>query len=849
MGNSLMNTPDGDNPVTAATPKTSAQPSSGWLSVEQRLPRMRIDRPQFQRGRLAPFELHRSRPPQKGLEMSVQPFRAANRPYPRPFPAHARRIALIGNYPPRRCGIATFTSDLWNALTGSQPNVRYDVYAMSESGSAYAYPPEVTGEIQQNSIEDYVETARRINRSDADVVCVQHEFGIFGGDAGENILTLLDLVHAPVATTLHTVLADPNEDQRRVMMRLARRSAKLIVMADRGRQILQDTYGVSPVKIAVIPHGAPDHPFVESEPFKSEVGFTGRDVLLTFGLLSPNKGIECMIRSLPRIVAHFPEVLYVVLGATHPNLVAREGEAYRETLFALANELGVGENVRFVNEYVDQAKLLQYLAAVDVYVTPYLNEAQITSGTLSYAVGLGKAVVSTPYWHAKELLADERGMLVPFANPVALASACTALLQDASRRETIRTNAYRGGRETIWARAAERYVSLFHRLATTPSPAAAERSAAPPCISLRGIERYTDKRGILQHGRPDRPDPTHGYCLDDNARALILIHRVRGLAPASQLDRLETVYAGFVDRAWNSEIGQFRNFMNHDGAWLEPAGSHDSFGRAFWSLGVSARCAARSDRRRWAVCLAERALEQARQLASPRAKAFVILGLERLIHTKGELAARARSALDVLSEELLSLLHPIGRCEEAWFETCLAYDNARLPEALLRAGVALGNRRMVKAGLRTLHWLCEIQTAPSGWFRPVGSESLGKSPDEILPFDQQPLEAAATIDACAAAIDASGERRWMREARRAFAWYLGENDLGIPVALPEEGLCHDGLTPCGPNLNHGAESMLSFELAIVSMNSLMQRTYPEAQRNGMRAARFAEETLIAEAVL
>jgi glycosyltransferase involved in cell wall biosynthesis len=352
---------------------------------------------------------------------------------------------------------------------------------MSEKGNAYAHPPEVVGEIRQDFIADYIRTAREINRSGADVLCLQHEFGIFGGQAGENILTLLDHVHAPVATTLHTVLENPDEDQRRVMMQLAQRSSRLIVMAQRGRRLLQDIYGLPSARIALIPHGAPDRPFMESEPFKGELGLAGREVLLTFGLLSPNKGIECMIRSLPQIVALCPDALYVVLGATHPHLAAREGEAYRQSLLKLARDLDVAEHIRFIDEYVDQAKLLRYLGATDVYVTPYLHEAQITSGTLSFAVGLGKAVVSTPYWHAQELLADDRGVLVPFADPNALASACTVLLRDTPRRAEIRINAYRAGRQSTWTRAAEQYASLFRGLAAKPGLAIGE------CAAIRSV--------------------------------------------------------------------------------------------------------------------------------------------------------------------------------------------------------------------------------------------------------------------------------------------------------------------------------------------------------------------------
>jgi glycosyltransferase involved in cell wall biosynthesis len=726
-------------------------------------------------------------------------------------------VALIGTYTPRRCGIATFTADLRAALVAEDRGLACDVYPVSDIAGAHAYPVESCMEIAQDSREFYALAARTINASDADVVCLQHEFGIFGGEAGEHILLLLDLVRAPVVVTLHTVLREPNEGQRRVVMRLARRAAKLVVMAEKGRHILQHVYGVARERIEVIPHGAPDRPLGDTAPAKRELGLGERQTLLTFGLLSPGKGVEEMIRAMPAIAAAAPQALYVVLGATHPNLVAREGEAYRDRLVALVAELGVSDHVRFVNAYVDQADLIRYLEAADIYVTPYLNEAQITSGTLSFAVALGKPVVSTPYWHAQELLADGRGVLTPFGDPNALALACADLLTDKAKRAAISARAYSTGRATIWPQAAKRYITVFDQAVRIKRSSIV--SAAVPEASIAGLARYTDEIGILQHGTLDRPDPAHGYCVDDNARALILTCRMRAMGMRrAGLDRLETKYAAFVARAWNPQTLRFRNFMSGEGVWLEEAGSDDSFGRAMWGLGVAARMAGVRSRRLWAARLAAQAMPSAIVMRSLRAVAFVILGLVELIGA-GRSGDRWAAALRDGVERLMGALasgHEAGR---EWFEAYLSYDNARLPEALLRAGAVLRDGRITTAGLRALSWLCDVQTAPSGWFRPVASESLGKPAEEALVFDQQPLEAAATIDACIAAFNVGGDRRWITEARRAFAWYLGDNDLGEPL-IAGDGLCFDGLTPRGPNLNHGAESILSLQLAILGMREL-----------------------------
>ncbi|MET0375215.1 MAG: glycosyltransferase family 4 protein, partial [Rhizorhabdus sp.] len=491
----------------------------------------------------------------------------------------ARRInhvAIIGNHPPRRCGIATFTDDVRQALTAARSDLRADVYAMDEPGSLHAYPDHVVCQISQNDLADYRAAARRINDSGAQIVCVQHEYGIFGGAAGALLFQLLDHVRVPVVVTLHTVLEHPDADQRDVIERLARRASKLIVMAEKGRSLLEKVHGIAHEKIAVVPHGVPDRPLADIAAAKRRFGFEGRKILLTFGLLSPNKGIETIVRALPVIVAEHPDVLYVVLGATHPHLVARDGEAYRESILQLAKDLGVENHLRFINEFAESERLLDYLEAVDIYVTPYLNEAQITSGTLSYAIALGKPVISSPYWHAAEVVTPETGALAPFGDHSAFAREISALLTDDDRRDRARRGAYALGRTMIWPRLAKAYLEIFD-MAVSQHPVRLPVVLRQPRAEARldGVEALTDSCGMMQHSIFSIPDRDHGYCVDDNARALILMHRL-GDARSPRSEALATVYASFVQHAWNPSSGAFRNFMSYDRRWLEEVGSQDS---------------------------------------------------------------------------------------------------------------------------------------------------------------------------------------------------------------------------------------------------------------------------------
>jgi glycosyltransferase involved in cell wall biosynthesis len=739
-----------------------------------------------------------------------------------------RRIALIGNSLPRRCGIATFTTDLQRAISTSRPNLETCIVAMTDHGQAYDYPASVAFQIRDDAIEDYVRAADFLNAGRFDIACLQHEFGIFGGEAGASILELLSRLTMPVVTTLHTVLAEPSADQRAVMERIVEGSSRIIVMANKGRELLRSVYRVPDEKIEVIAHGIPDFPFVEPDVAKARLGFSGRFVVLTFGLLSPSKGIEVMIDAMPSILKRRPGAVYVVLGATHPNLVRDQGEAYRESLMTRVRELGIEKQVVFLDKFVDQSTLLEFISMCDVYVTPYLNEAQMTSGTLAYSFGLGKPVVSTPYWHARELLADGRGVLVPFGDVAAIGNEIAQLLTDHPRRQAMRERAHAASRSMTWERTAERYLSVFEHarqghglkvIARTGPDTIAPHGPAVPAMQTGHFLSMCDDTGLLQHAVYSVPDRAHGYCVDDNARALLLACALNGPGEQPLADALTARFAAFVQHAWNPDCGRFRNFMGFNRTWLEDRGSEDSHGRTLWALGECARKDASPPRRRWAAALFAAALPIVKTFRSPRASAFTLLGLDAYCAAApGD--RQARDIRRVLADKLMLSLALVETPDWKWFEEGLAYDNARLPQALIATGMATQTPGYVDAGLRSLRWLMTQQTASTGCFRPVGTASFGELRKSPRSFDQQPVEATATIAACLTAWRANGDAEWKSIASNVFAWFLGSNDLSLALVDVATGSCRDGLHPDRANENRGGESVVCYLLGLAEIRQL-----------------------------
>jgi glycosyltransferase involved in cell wall biosynthesis len=738
-----------------------------------------------------------------------------------------QHVALLGNHLPRQCGIATFTTDLSAAIASEFPALGCFVVAMNDAGRRHAYPPVVRFEIEESDVASYRRAVDFLNVSDVDAVSLQHEYGIFGGAAGGLILPLLSELRMPIVTTLHTILAEPSPAHRRVMDEITRISERLVVMSAHGAALLQRVHGVAPEKIDLIPHGIPEVMFAAGD--KDRLGVAGKHVILTFGLLSPDKGIEYVVDALPAILEAYPDTVYIVLGATHPHVLEESGETYRLMLEARARRLGVDASMIFHNRFVSQAELGEFLSAADIYVTPYLNPEQSTSGTLAYAVGAGKAVISTPYRYANELLADGRGILVPSRDSGAIAREVVGLLADDERCATMRRRAAEYGRGMAWGAIARRHVASLERAAashaerrrtTFHARTLAERPASLPELNLDHLQCMTDDTGLLQHASFVVPRYAEGYCLDDNARALMLMVLLEqsGTVERRTVRALSSRYLAFVNHAFDPTFGRFRNFLTYGRTWGEARGSEDSHGRSLWALGTVVGRASDPGRRSLGGDLFRAALPALTHLSSPRAWAYALLGIDEYLRAfQGDSGVQA--IRELLTSRLLGLYERASAEEWPWFEERVTYCNARLPQALIVSGTAMGRAEMVAVGTRTLDWLASVQHTPDGYFAPIGSNGFYVRGSAPARYDQQPVEACGMVSACLDAHRITGEDRWSRYAASAFGWFLGQNHLQQPVFDVSTGGCRDGLHADRVNENQGAESTVSFLLALWDMRS------------------------------
>jgi glycosyltransferase involved in cell wall biosynthesis len=757
--------------------------------------------------------------------------------------ANIKQIAFLGDHLPRQCGIATFTSDICDAIATEFPECQCVVGAVNDRPEGYDYPARIRFEIDEKELDSYRRAADFLNVNNVEIILVQHEFGIYGGPAGSHLLALLRDVHMPIITALHTVLREPNPDQQALMRQLDELSSRFIVMAERGKGFLQEIYGVAPEKVDVIPHGIPDMPFIDPSFNKDQFGVEGKTVLLTFGLLSPNKGIEHVIEALPSILQQHPNVVYIILGATHPNVIAREGESYRLRLERLAEDRGVASHVIFYNRFVTLEELKEFIGAADIYITPYLNESQITSGTLAYTFGAGKAVISTPYWHAQELLADDRGILVPFANPNAIADGVNRFLSDPVLMTATRKKAWKLGREMIWPVVAKLHMESFERarasLSVRPRKAFAARTLdnrpyeLPP-LKLDHLFRMTDNTGIFQHAIFNVPNFAEGYCTDDNARAFILtllLEETTSLATQSEFERLASIYLAFLWHAFDQETCRFRNFMNHERRWLEREGSEDSHARALWAAGTALGRSKNEGHRNLCALLFQRGLPTVENFTSPRAWAFALLAIHEYLRAfSGD--RNANQLREILTNRLVELFRSNSSKDWMWFEPVATYDNARLSQAVILTGYWTSRGDVVEIGLRSLRWLVERQMADGDHFAPIGSNGFWTRGNECARFDQQPLEAYAMIAACVEAYSLTSDPIWQRAARRCFEWFLGRNDLGEPLYDSGTGGCRDALHSDRVNQNQGAESSLAFHLALAEMTRAEAVLAREVKRSG-----------------
>ena len=729
------------------------------------------------------------------------------------------RIAFLGTYPPRRCGIATFTSDLASGMKVACERMSTMAVAVTEAGGEYEYAEEVEYEIRQGTKGDYARAAELVNYKDVRWVSLQHEYGIFGGHDGAYILDFLSDLHVPAVVTLHTVLGNPSASQRLIVQRMAK-VATLVVMSQVAADLLARSYDLGHARVHVIPHGIPDMVPREQQKLKARFGVTGHRMLLTFGLLGPGKGIETVIRALPAALDACPDLVYFVVGATHPAVLRTQGEAYRTTLEREAENLGVRDHVVFRDQYVSTDELCAYLQATDVFISPYLNAAQVTSGALSYAMGAGAAVISTPYWHAQELLADGRGCLFPFADSAALATSIVSLINTPKRLAELRSRGYDYTRGFTWPRVGAEYLDLGASLASTvrsrPQRRKPQRASSLPELRLDHLLRMTDDTGIIQHATFSVPERASGYCVDDNARALMVALHADRLGASRDTKHLVSTYLGFLLAAQTRE-GGFRNLMSYNRSFGGEAPSEDCTGRALWALGLASYLASDEGQRMLARQMFERGLARA-QAFGPRGSALTVLGIASFLLGHPEVTPAAE-VLAALAARLCGRYREEATDDWRWFEPTLTYDNAMLPLALFRAyGLTTdpSSLEVARASLAFLEGICfrgdrMVLVGNDGWHSRGGAIAAG---------DEQPIDAAAFVLAFRAAYQSTGDHQYLRRMRQSFAWFLGANRLGIPIYDSATAGCRDGLGATSQNLNQGAESTICFLLSLIEMLEL-----------------------------
>lgn len=742
---------------------------------------------------------------------------------------NAVKIAVIGNYLPRQCGIATFTTDLSQALA-QELTLEENLInvAMDDIPEGYNYPHQVKFRVRQNVQSDYFWAADYLNANQYDVAILQHEFGIFGGEDGSYILQMIKSLKMPVITNLHTVLENPTDGQFKVINGLAKYSDKLLVMSKKAIEILTRVYDIDKNIIKFVPHGIPDATFRASGIYNNLFGLANKDVILTFGLIGPDKGLETMIKAMPMIVKEHPNVIYLILGQTHPHIYEHEGDSYKQELQRLVKSLDMENHVVFHNKFVKLETLVQYLQTAKIYAVPYLKKEQITSGTLCYALGVGTAVVSTPFWYAEELLADGRGKLVPFKDHITMANEINHLLSNDNEREMMRFKGYQYGRSMIWREVSKSHLKIISEVKEKKPIENMQEVANKyhkifnelPEINLSHLKTMTDDTGLLQHAKYMTPDFYHGYCVDDNARGLIALTKYYSLRKDKSVMSLIQKYLAFLYYAYNQENGRFRNFMSYDRRWMELTGSEDSHARAIWGLGITVKEAPDGSIRNMAMRLFLESLPAVEHFTSPRAWGFAVLGLQAYLSVyEGDLSAR--KIRDSLAIKIYELFKNNATDDWPWCESTATYANAILPNALIVAGKWIPNQEMFEMGLKVLKWLLRVQTSPEGHLSVIGNEGWFKKDTNRSVFDQQPIEVKSLVDACLDAYIETGDENWFKESERCLSWFLGHNDLQQPICDYKTGGCCDGLQRQGVNRNQGAESTLAWLISLINMYSTM----------------------------
>jgi len=756
------------------------------------------------------------------------------------------RILFIGTYVPKECGIATFTSDLLNSVSGEYKDVHCEVIALNDPSETYNYPAEVVFQIERDKIEDYYRAADYINQSDADIVCLQHEFGLFGGDAGGYIYAILSGIDKPVITTMHTVIREPELEYRVSTEKLIRYSEKLVVMSQTAVDILKDVYEAPEDKIEVIFHGLPDYPFNNCEKYKKMLNLKGSPLVLTFGLLSQNKGIESLLDALPDVVNKYPDLVYLILGATHPGVKKRNGEAYRQYLKNKVSELGLENNVVFHDKFVEKEELCNYILASDIYASPYLSREQIVSGALTYAIGMGKAIVSTPYWYAQEMLSDNRGLLVDFRDTEGFEKSLLYLIENPEECDIMRKKAYDFGRKMTWGNVGKEYTTVFHKALKNYNtyPKIQNRfNFLPnqlPEVKLDHLKLLTDDVGIIQHTDLGVPALRYGYSTDDVGRALVAVTQlINSEEKAEEHWKLIATYMSFLEHA-QTDTGHFHNFMSYNREFLDEEGSEDTLGRAIYGLGHVVSCSYLSKNiRTLAYTLVSKSKQEMENLSHPRAKAYTMCGLHEMLRADvgadefGSIFNSRRDAVKSvdsliekeafesifvkLADSLVDLYETNHKEDWNWFGPTVTYSNAKLSESLLLAYDYTKNKTYRKIGLDTLDFLTEIQWR-GDFFDLVGNQGWYSYNGEKPLFDQQPIEAGYLTQAYVSAYEIVRERKYLELAKYSFEYFMGRNRLRTVMHDCSTGAVCDGLNSEGMNYNQGAEPVICYLMALSSLN-------------------------------
>ncbi|MCF7865423.1 MAG: glycosyltransferase [Candidatus Pacebacteria bacterium] len=740
-------------------------------------------------------------------------------------------VVFVSSFPPRQCGIATFTADLVEHFDQQfEPREETKVIALNtQSDADLSYSDKVIAQISENSIEDYLSVAQKINEMDyVKLVSIQHEYGLFGDNDGEHAIPFIQAIQKPVIVTLHTVLPEPSENQKRIMCSIAEKADRIVVMTHSSAKLLTSIYGADPEKVKIVPHGIHARPYTFGRRAKKEFGLEGKKVLSTFGLLNRGKGIEFALEALPRIVKEHPDVVYAIIGATHPVVLRREGPVYINSLKEMARKLGIEKNVVFFDKYVETSELLRMLQASDIYLSLSQNPAQAVSGTLTYALGMGRPVISTPFEQAKEILTPDVGLLAEFGNSSSIADAVLTLLNDSERLTSMSRCAYFKTRSMTWDNVALSYMREFKKL----SPELALKEKSIPAVNLDHLKRMTDDFGIFQFAILTDPDPQAGYTIDDNARALVAVIRyarfLKTQEEVNELFGLAGIYLGFLEYAAHTDGPGFKNYFNADHFSNEVRNTtenlQDANARATWSLAILATCTDErlpdqlKDRAR---ILLEKQYVNKLDLTSPRAMAFHIKALALMITDQGEQTnqhaqSEYKNILIQYADVLVDLYTRSSGPDWLWFEDHMTYSNALLSEALLRAYVATGNEEYKRIGKESLDFLVEnsfsgdvcVPVGQNGWFKQGGTKRL---------YDQQPEEVSALVLALQIMFEVSDDKTYLNKKELAFDWFLGNNMLDQVIYSQMSGGCYDGIGEGYINLNQGAESTISYLLARVSM--------------------------------